>query len=157
VNDRDLSHPTNAEIAQVELICDSYLRLMGEKLVEGHLRGASLFSAIWVAPFVVVSHDTRPDPRFNFGNNQALELWEMSADEFVGLPSRYSAEAEHREERARLLQEVAEKGYFADYRGVRASKLGRRFRIERALVFNLSDADRVPKGQAAVFSEWTYL
>lgn len=106
---------------------------------------------------MIVSHGAEADPRFNFGNRQALSLWEMGIEDFVGLPSRYSAEPEHRDERARLLREVAERGFFADYQGVRASKTGRRFRIERALVFNLSDASGVHRGQAATFRDWTYL
>lgn len=149
--------PTPALVTQVELICDSYFQLLRVHLIEPSLRGEALVRAIWEAPFVVVSHDTQSDPKFNFGNQSALELWEMDQKEFVGLKSRYSAEEEHREERARLLQQVSERGFFADYRGVRLSKSGRRFRIERALVFNLTDARGAPQGQAATFREWTYL
>lgn len=152
-----LPEPTSALISQVELICDSYSRLVGAHLLPPDLRGERLFSAAWEAPFVIVSHSAQTDPRFNFGNRSALRLWEMGTQEFIGLPSRYSAEEEHREERARLLSEVSERGFFSNYRGVRTSKNGRRFRIERAVVFNLNDSSGALRGQAATFRDWTYL
>ena len=149
--------PTSALVSQVELICNSYSRLLGAHLLPPEIRGEGLFFAAWEAPFVIVSHGGQTDPRFNFGNRLALRLWEMETQEFIGLPSRYSAEEEHREERARLLREVSEKGFFSDYRGVRTSKNGRRFRIERAVVFNLNDSSGALRGQAATFRDWTYL
>jgi hypothetical protein len=153
----DLSPFTTPEvIRQVSLICRSYRLLLGEELLKCPAN-EGLTQAIFDAPFVVVSHDTAPDPRFNFGNRQALELWEMAWSDFVGLPSRYSAEEGHREERARLLREVAEKGFSRNYQGIRASQHGRRFRIEGATVFNLVDAEGRPSGQAATFSTWTFL
>lgn len=148
---------TPALVAQAELISDSYGRLFGDQLLPSKVSGESLFWALWEAPFVVVSHGTESQPKFNFGNRQALRLWEMDFDEFIGLESRYSAEEEHREERARLLEQVRKNGFFSDYRGVRTSKGGRRFRIERALVFNLNDSSGAAVGQAATFREWTYL
>ncbi len=144
-------------VRQAELICASYMGLLGKRLVALERQGPDLARAIWEAPFVVVSHDTSADPLFNFANRKALELWEMPLSEFIGLPSRKSAEPEHRDERAVLLQSVAEKGYFSEYRGVRASKRGRRFLIEGATVFNLRRADGELQGQAATFQKWTYL
>jgi hypothetical protein len=44
-----------------------------------------------------------------------------------------------------------------DYSGVRVSKSGRRFRIERAIVWNLTDAAGTHCGQAASFDRWTPL
>jgi hypothetical protein len=149
--------PTRALISQVELISACYHRLFGAPLLPSELSGEALFRAAWDAPFVIVSHDTEVEPKFNFGNRQALQLWEMDLSEFLGLESRYSAEEEHREARASMLEQVSRSGFYADYRGVRASKRGRRFRIERALVFNLTDRDGAALGQAATFHEWTYL
>lgn len=149
--------PTSDLIAQVELISTSYFRLFGAPLLPAGLFGDALFRAAWDAPFVLVSHDTQAEPKFNFGNREALLLWEMELGEFLGLESRYSAEEEHREERARMLKQVAKTGFFSDYHGVRASKNGRRFRIERALVFNLTSPSGAALGQAAIFRDWTSL
>jgi hypothetical protein len=70
------------------------------------------------------------------------------------MPSRLTAEAPERDERARLLERTARDGYVDDYRGVRISTTGRRFVIERAIVWNLEDADGKPVGQAATFAVW---
>lgn len=150
--------PGGRFLEQVSLICDSYFKLLGSPLFpEAPRAGPEQVDWVWTSPRVVVSHDGETDPTFNFGNQAALQLWEMSLDEFVGLPSRYSAEAEHRGARERLLREVAEHGVSSNYSGVRASKSGRRFIIERAVVFNLVDEAGIFRGQAATFTDWTFL
>ena len=49
------------------------------------------------------------------------------------------------------------RGYIDDYSGVRISRTGRRFLIERATVWNLTDDRDQLCGQAATFHEWRYL
>lgn len=110
---------------------------------------------LYAAPFVVLAHDHSPDPRFTYANLAAQRLFERRWDEFVGLPSRLSAEAPAREERERLLERVTRQGYIDDYAGVRISATGRRFRIEHATVWNLVDAAGRPIGQAATFADWS--
>lgn len=110
--------------------------------------------ALFTAPFVVVSHGTEPDPVLNYGNAAALTLWEMNWDDLTRTPSRFTAEAPEREERARLLAEVRHNGFIDNYSGIRISKTGRRFRIEAATVWNLVNAQGQPAGQAATFSHW---
>jgi MEKHLA domain len=112
---------------------------------------------LYQASFIVISHGTEEDPVLNYGNEAALSLWEMSWEEFTKTPSRLTAEPMNREERARLLAEVARKGFIDDYQGVRISKAGRRFQVEKAIVWNLVDEQRRYCGQAATFSRWTYL
>jgi hypothetical protein len=113
--------------------------------------------ALFEAPFVVVSHGTEADPILNYGNRSALDLWEMNWEELTRTPSRFTAEAPDREERARLLQAVTQDGFIEDYRGVRISKTGRRFRITHATVWNLMGEQGQPYGQAAMFDQWTVL
>ena len=81
----------------------------------------------------------------------------MSWEELTRTPSRLTAEAPNREERARLLAMVATRGFIDDYSGVRISKAGRRFKISRATVWNLLAQDGQPCGQAAMFREWELL
>lgn len=57
------------------------------------------------------------------------------------MPSRLTAEAPNRAERARLLAEVTARGFIEDYSGRRISHTGQRFLIERATVWNLTDAE----------------
>ena len=73
------------------------------------------------------------------------------------MPSRLTAEAPDREERARLLARVGTQGYIDDYAGVRVSRTGRRFRIARATVWNLLDDGGNHCGQAASFAHWQRL
>ena len=78
-------------------------------------------------------------------------------DELTRMPSRLTAEAPNREERARLMERVTRDGFIADYSGVRISKTGRRFRIDQATVWNLLTTSGAPCGQAAMFHQWTFL
>src|SRR5262249_13196822 len=113
--------------------------------------------ALFESPFVVVSHGTEPDPILNYANQIALNLWEMTWEELIKTPSRLTAEPVSREERALLLAQVTQKGYIGDYQGIRISKTGRRFQIERAIVWNLLDEQGRHAGQAASFDRWVYL
>ena len=135
------------------LLIESYGRLLGKALLPPGAPSARA-RALYEAPFVVVSHDTAPDPVFNYANLAAQRLFEMDWSAFVRTPSRLSAGPVHRNERARLLEEVTRKGYIDNYAGIRVAKSGRQFRIERAVVWNLTDARGHPAGQAAVFSDW---
>jgi hypothetical protein len=142
--------------AQVALLLASHLQLTGRSLLE-RVPGetdADLARRLYGAPFVVLAHDDQPDPRFNYANLAAQQLFERTWDEFIGLPSRLSAEAPVRGERERLLARVATHGFIDDYSGVRVAKSGRRFRILRATVWNVSDASGRRAGQAASFSAW---
>ena len=156
--------PPGLAPARLGLIAESFQRLLGRPLVAGlagHAGTAgaaeALAQALWNAPAVIVAHGTEPDPVFFYGNRRALELFEMDAEAFTRLPSRHSAEAPLREERARLLERVQRDGFIADYAGVRISASGRRFRIEQAVVWNLVDAQGHCHGQAATFDRWTTL
>jgi hypothetical protein len=118
---------------------------------------AHLAERVWAAPFVVVSHGTEADPVLWYGNRTALGLWQMDWAEFTSTPSRFTAEAPEREERARLMAAVTARGFIDDYAGVRISRNGRRFRIHRATVWNVVDSEGRPAGQAATFAEWDWL
>jgi hypothetical protein len=81
----------------------------------------------------------------------------MQQSPLIQMPSGLTAEAPDRIERARLLAEVAARGYIDDYSGVRISRTGRRFWIEQATVWNLTDNQGQHCGQAATFREGRYL
>lgn len=112
---------------------------------------------LYLAPFVVVSHGTQPDPILNYGNAMALQLWELEIADLLRMPSRLTAERVHRDERARLLERTSRDGYVDDYRGIRISRTGRRFLIRQAIVWNVLDASGTLCGQAATFSDWEIL
>lgn len=131
------------------LLTGSYARLVGKPL------GAA--SAAWLyreAPFVVVAHDTDPDPRFVYANRAAQACFGYDWDEFVTLPSRLSAEAALREKRQAALEAVTRDGFAAGYSGIRIAKSGRRFRILDTVIWQLVDETGAVRGQAATFSKW---
>lgn len=148
---------TDSVIAQAQLITRSLKHWTGRELLPGNFLALEFSEKLFHAPFVVVSHGTEADPVLNYGNAAALTLWEMSWAEFTRTPSRLTAEAPSRDERARLLAAVAQRGFIDDYSGVRISKTGRRFNIANATVWNLISETGAPCGQAAMFAEWKFL
>jgi hypothetical protein len=153
----NLPLPNDFLISHTLCLARSFKKWTGRNLLVGNFSPAELAEKIWNAPFVVVSHGTQADPILNYGNRAALALWEMSWEELTRTPSRLTAEAPRREERARLLEAVTRNGFIDDYAGIRISKRGRRFEIFQATVWNLVTEAGEPCGQAATFSEWKYL
>lgn len=151
--DRREPSPDNGfQVDSARLILTSHVRLLGSPLLPA---AEDSGRQLYAAPFVVLAHDTAPDPVFFYANLAAQRLFEMSWNDMVRLPSRLSAEALAREERQRLLDHVSRDGYIDDYAGVRISASGRRFRITGATVWNLLDGDTRTVGQAAAFARWT--
>ncbi len=143
--------------AHIDMLLKSYGKWTGKKIMEFDGTPEECAEEIVYAPFAVVSHDTRDDPVFNFGNRTALELFELSPDEFTKIHSRESAEPVSREERELLLKRVTENGYIDDYNGIRISSTGRRFEIRDATVWNVIDEEGFYRGQAAFFEKWKFL
>jgi MEKHLA domain len=139
------------------LLLDSYRHWVGRDLIERIPNVTQQARALFEASFVVVSHGVEPDPILNYGNQTALDLWELPWEQFIRTPSRLTAEADDRIERSRMLERAKLSGYFDGYRGVRISSTGRRFLIEQALVWNVIDPAGRPIGQAATFSHWSNL
>ena len=144
-------------IAHSAVLARSFRKFTGRDLLPGLFNPLGLSRNLFAAPFVQVSHGTEDDPILNYGNAAALTLWEMTWDELTRTPSRLTAEAPLREERARLLAAVTERGFIDDYSGIRISKSGRRFRISRATVWNLVTEQNEPYGQAAMFDKWDFV
>jgi hypothetical protein len=55
------------------------------------------------------------------------------------------------------LEQARTRGYLDTYQGVRIASTGRRFLVENALIWNVVDAEGQRVGQAATFSQWTWL
>jgi PAS domain-containing protein len=140
------------------LILSNYRRLFGRDLVEIQ-PGEDEIQKLFDAPFAVLSAlgPFGTDHVFNYANRQALGLFEYAWDEIMGKPSSASAEPVHRDERRRLLDEVGKHGFIENYSGIRISQTGRRFRIEKATVFNLLDEEGTYVGQSATFADWERL
>ncbi len=142
-------------LAHARLLSDSLKHGCG--LIDDEVDPVQAARQLYFAPFALLSHDTAADPRFNYANRTAQQLFAMEWDSFVGLPSRLSAEAPEQAERDALLRRVAEQGFIDDYRGIRIAADGRRFLIEQATVWNLRDDRGCYRGQAAMFAIWHML
>ncbi len=144
-------------IEWTQYLLNSYARLVKQELISRDGTPLEQAGHLFNSPFVVASHGWQDDPILNYGNQTALDLWEMDWEQFTHAPSRLTAEPVNREERARMLEQARTQGYISDYRGVRISRTGKRFLVERATVWNIQQPDGTPLGQAATFSEWIYL
>jgi hypothetical protein len=149
------THP--AVIEWTQLILDSYQHWVGRALLERMGGPDFQAQALFQAPFVVVSHGKEDDPILNYGNQMALDLWEMTWDRLVQTPSRLTAEPVNRADREWMLEQARRRGYLDTYRGVRISATGRRFLVEDALIWNVMDPQGREVGQAASFWHWTWL
>jgi len=143
-------------VVHTELLRNSFQALTGQPLIDDALSPTDAARALFEAPFVLLSHNTEADPILTYGNLRAMEVFELTWEELTVMPSRLTAESPNRTERARLLQQVTEHGFINNYSGVRASKTGRRFLIEKATVWNLIGPSATLGGQAAAFSHWRY-
>jgi hypothetical protein len=140
---------------RLALIAASFARLAGRPLVEETPSGIE--QAMWLAPHAIVAHGTEAEPRFFYGNRVALEVFAMTASDFIGLASDRSAEPALREARAKMLAGLDGAGIVHGYAGVRIAADGRRFAINGADVWNLVDERGQRHGQAATFAAWRFL
>lgn len=139
-------------------IAASYDKFFGVPLLqETFFTAAQLAEGMYRAPLVIVSHDNAADPVFRFGNEKALQLWRMDDEEFIGMPSRHSAEVEEQNERRKFLEEVRKNGFTDDYSGIRISAADERFEITKVKLWNVHDDEGRHIGQAAAFKEWNYV
>lgn len=138
----------------IELINHSFHKLLGYSLLS---ETDNLAERLFNAPFVLLSHNTEADPLFNYANAQGLQLFELSWQELIRLPSRASAEATNQAARDKIMAQVTTQGFTTGYQGVRVSKTGKRFEIRNAIIWNLADSAGIYQGQAACFSDWIFL
>lgn len=154
----DLPSIHNHYLAQhTALLRNSFRQLLGRDLLDADLENSEFAKRLFLAPFAVLSHNTDPDPVFNYANSKALELFELDWEALTKLPSRYSAETINQQARSQLLKKVSRDGYIEDYQGIRISKTGKRFQIKHAIVWNLYDNEQRYCGQAAYFNDWQFL
>ncbi|WP_024546188.1 MEKHLA domain-containing protein [Picosynechococcus sp. NKBG15041c] len=146
-------------IRQTQLILENYRRWFGEDLISGDRPLLEQSRILFESPFVVFSHGTEANPIYNYGSRLGLELWERTWDELLQMPSSQSAEptARVQAERNELLAASRSYGFKAGFSGIRVTKSGRRVRIEDVKLWDLLDQDGIYRGQAAVYSKWTFL
>jgi hypothetical protein len=146
---------TASLIEHCQQLLNSFKALTGDDLIDRNPSIEIQAKNLSYANFVIVSHDTESDPIFNYGNQTALDLWEFDWEHFLKLPSRLSTEPLAQIDRDRLLLEAKNNGYIQNYGGVRISRTGKRFWIENATIWTVTDRQGKDVGQAATFSKWS--
>lgn len=141
-------------IRDTQRLLNSFVHWVGHELIDRQGSPAEQSRRLFEAQRVVVGHGMQADPIFFYGNQLALDLWNLDLATLLEMPSRKTAEPVHRDERARLLQRTQEQGFVDDYRGIRIGTNGERFLIEQAIVWNVLDEAGVQCGQAATFERW---
>ena len=141
--------------ARTQVVLDSYRKALARDLVQRCGDARADARLLFALPAIVLSHGTEADPILNYGNRAALELWEMTPEAFVAMPSRLTAEPGVRAAREKALEETRSQGFSTAYEGIRISATGRRFCIHDATIWNLIDAEGRPAGQAATFVRWS--
>lgn len=134
------------------LLAGSFRRILGRPLFED-----TAAEALYHAPFPILSHDGAEDPVLTYGNLAAQSLWEMGWSRLTSIPSRLTAEPQHRSQRAGMFEQMRAKGFVEDYSGVRISASGKRFEIRNAVIWPLLDESGVKRGEAATFRDYAFL
>ncbi|NJK40553.1 MAG: MEKHLA domain-containing protein [Acaryochloridaceae cyanobacterium SU_2_1] len=135
----------------------SFRHWTGEDLIPTQPDPQQFAYDLFHTPFVLLSHGLESDPILNYGNQQALNLWQVSWQELIQMPSRHTAAPTEQQDRSRLLKQAAQQGYINNYQGVRISKLGRRFLVLKAQIWDVLDDQGNKYGQAAQFDQWQWL
>jgi hypothetical protein len=147
-------------LVHIGRILEGHQRAFGQPLLAGlraDLSPRQRAQELFAAPRLVLAHDGGDDPRLLYANRAALLLWRRSWREMVGLPSRLTAAAEHRADRALALARARDQEGLRGYGGIRIDRQGRPFRIEAARLWTLRDGQGSACGQAASFASWWWL
>ena len=139
------------------LLLQSHQRAFGQPLIAAAQAGRSkrlLCQELFACGFPVLAHGTEKDPKLSYANAAALQLWETSWYELIGMPSRLTAPDSERAERSSALGQAQRLDAVQNYRGLRISRRGRRFMINKARIWTLWDQEERVCGQAACFSDW---
>ncbi|MEB3336910.1 MAG: MEKHLA domain-containing protein [Leptolyngbyaceae bacterium] len=146
-----------AVIQHTQRLLHSFYHWTGQSLLSHQGDPEAEAQALFTASFVVVSHGTQADPILNYGNQVALDLWQMDWHRFTATPSRCTAEPMEREERAKLLAQAKAQGFINNYQGIRISSTGQRFYIQDVVIWDVLDEAHQPCGQAATFNQWQFI
>ena len=143
-----------------KLLLQSHQRAFSRPLIASAQTSQSkqlLCQHLFACGFPVLAHGTGEDPKLSYANAAALQLWETNWNELIGMPSRLTAPNSERGERSNALGQAKRLDAVQNYRGIRISRKGRRFMINKARIWTLWDTEERVCGQAACFSDWWWL
>lgn len=134
----------------------SYKQLTGEDLVEGDSSG-DIGDALYEADELLLCHDGATDPLFTYANRAAQRVFELEWNKFIGMPSRLSAAPDAQADRNELIVQATESGFFTGYSGVRVSSSGRKFEIQDAVLWRVTDEAGSVLGLACRVPSWRWM
>lgn len=102
--------------------------------------------------FFLLTMDAEPDAHLTYMNQKALQQWETSWEQMIGMPSRILASPDQYADRGMLMAHVREEKRVTDYEGDRVSFKGKHFRIKGATIWNVMSAEGYLIGQASYFT-----
>ncbi|MGV7221077.1 MAG: MEKHLA domain-containing protein [Nitrospinales bacterium] len=142
----------------VSILLSNLYKWTGVDLVKKFgISDQDLGKGIFEAQFCLLSSDLSDDPVLNYGNQTALDLWEMSWGELTSTCSRDTAKPDKQSDRDELMRRVNENNFVTGYNGMRVSKSGKEFIIKDVTIWNLFDGDDNPYGRAAWFKDIEYI
>lgn len=138
-------------------VIDSYFRATGKPIFppEANVEIASAAKSLFEAPFVLVSHGTEEDPIFNYGNANALKVFEADWEALMRTPSRAVAPEEQLAARAALLDGAGQG--VVELKGlVQQSLKGRMILLKEGISWTLKNLEGETFGQAVLCRDWAY-
>ena len=157
---REAAWLTADKQALAAVLLQSHQRAFSRPLIASAQPGQPkrlLCQNLFACGFPVLAHGTEQDPALSYANAAALQLWDSHWDGLIGMPSRLTAPDSERAERSSALGQAKRLDAVQNYRGIRISRKGRRFMINKARIWTLWDAEERIYGQAACFSDWWWL
>ena len=130
-------------------ILQSYHQYFGKDLIPFQGSEAEIAQAVYEAEFPILAHNIESDPKINYANQQTQSLFEADWETLIGISSRKTAPAQALAQRSQALAEAMQKGYVQDYQGQRITVKGRRFTINQANLWTVSNLQEQVVGQAA--------
>ena len=103
----------------------------------------------------VMCHDRAKDPYLNYANQAALQIWDRSWNEIIGMPSRLTAPEGAQKTAKYALNQAIKKHACKNYQGIRVISKGELFIIKNARIWTLWDENGNTIGQAPTFDYWS--
>ena len=99
-------------VEHVSILLNNLKRWTGFDLAgEFTIAKSDLGKGVFEAAFCLLSSDLSPDPVLNYGNQRALDLWEMSWEELTSTRSRDTARADRQSDRDGLMRQIGEMNF----------------------------------------------
>ena len=141
-----------------ELLLNSYYSIFRQPLIPCQKSRLADARSMYEFQYPVLSHTYEREPKINYANLRAQEMFEADWDTLIGMSSSQSTENQTAlAQRRRALAEVMRTGCIRHYQGERVTLKGKHFQIEDAALWNLFDQHGYCCGQAAVIFRYRIL